>query len=94
MWPDPATAAGFRQHDRFRTALCAYEEINLPVLLMTGQEPLEPTRRIATRISDLMPVIGHDLPSLNHMGPLLHPEVVDRVPLPFLVAREDSHVRR
>lgn len=52
--------------------------IGSPILVLQGDRSPEPARAVCRRLESLDAVQGAVLPGLGHMGPVTHPEVVNR----------------
>ena len=71
-----------------RTPLQAFRQLDVPVLLMSGESSPASSRGVARLLTDAMPsVVRVDFPGLGHMGPVTHPEEVNDTIAGFIEAR-------
>jgi pimeloyl-ACP methyl ester carboxylesterase len=67
------------------TPLAAFENLRMPVLIMTGGASTTAAHGVARRLLSALPTARHhDFPNLGHMGPVTHPEHVNAVVARFL----------
>jgi len=91
----PAIAASVKNIRRWAhalftepTALAAFGALRMPVLLMTGGASTVSAHGVARRLVPALPTVQqHDFPTLGHMGPVTHPELVNPVVARFLSRR-------
>jgi pimeloyl-ACP methyl ester carboxylesterase len=67
------------------TPLAAFAALDIPVLLMVGGRSPPSSRGVACLLHGALPKLTRvDLPSLGHMGPVTHPDVVNEVIADFI----------
>lgn len=61
------------------TPLSDFAKLDIPVLCMTGGQSTLPAHGAARRLLSVLPHAVHrEFPELGHMGPITHPELVNR----------------
>jgi pimeloyl-ACP methyl ester carboxylesterase len=67
------------------TPLAAFSNVRIPVLLMTGSESPASSRGVARLLASVLPQLEViDFKGVGHMGPITHPEVVNKAIARFL----------
>jgi pimeloyl-ACP methyl ester carboxylesterase len=67
------------------TPLATFASLDLPVLLMVGRQSPPSSRAVARLLEGVLPWVQEvELDGLGHMGPVTHPEVVNRAIVGFL----------
>jgi pimeloyl-ACP methyl ester carboxylesterase len=67
------------------TPLAAFATLDLPVMLMVGRQSPPSSRAVARLLEGVLPWVQElEFDGLGHMGPVTHPEVVNRAIIGFL----------
>ncbi|HOP46102.1 MAG TPA: alpha/beta hydrolase [Desulfobacteraceae bacterium] len=85
---DGMVAASPEWHASFieATPLSAFASIDVPALLLTGKKSTAPARAMTTMLSHTLPNAKvAELEGIGHMGPVTHPEIINRVIEAFLM---------
>ena len=78
-------------HDSGQSSLSAFSAITLPVLYLTGSETKAAVRRLAEVLAPaFVKACRVDLPGLGHMGPVTHPDIVNREVEAFLASQAQA----
>jgi pimeloyl-ACP methyl ester carboxylesterase len=69
------------------TPLAAFRALTMPVLLLTGGSSPESAQAVARLLQPVLPQVqAQSFPSLGHMGPVTHPQIVNPVIRDFIAA--------
>jgi pimeloyl-ACP methyl ester carboxylesterase len=70
------------------TPLHAFQELDVPVLYMVGAKSPASSRGVARLLTGVLPnVTVIEFSELGHMGPITHPEIVNKAIAQFLEER-------
>ncbi len=70
------------------TPLRAFSELDIPVLYMLGEQSPPSSRGVASLLTRVLPQVELiEFKGLGHMGPVTHPEVVNKTIIHFLEQR-------
>ena len=60
------------------TPIHAFASLQIPVMLMTGDQSTPSAKGVARLLADALPMLERvDFPGVGHMGPITHPEKIN-----------------